>query len=96
MSWCWPAKLLHHRSNRADNAEALRLLDRADRARSRLCARARLEGLHARPGLGLSWCADRDATGAALTQELHTAQALDDNDSDVHRILAGQDARDRP
>src|SRR4029079_13418015 len=34
------------------------------------------------------WCADRDATLRQLAAELETALALDDNDSDVHRILA--------
>ena len=34
------------------------------------------------------WCADRDATFEQVADELQIALALDDNDSDVHRILA--------
>src|SRR5690606_8361017 len=33
------------------------------------------------------WCADRDATWGRVVEELQTALALDENDSDVHRIL---------
>ena len=46
-------KVLHHRSNRADNARALGLARARDRARPGLCACPRLEGLRARPDLGL-------------------------------------------
>ena len=34
------------------------------------------------------WCADRDATFAEIAAALEIALALDDNDADVHRILA--------
>src|SRR6202008_1197172 len=34
------------------------------------------------------WCTDRDYAWNTVTGELQTALALDDNDSDVHRILA--------
>ncbi|MEA2966730.1 MAG: adenylate cyclase, partial [Alphaproteobacteria bacterium] len=34
------------------------------------------------------WCADRDATFQQVAAELDITLALDDNDSDVHRILA--------
>jgi adenylate cyclase len=82
------AKVLHHRSRREDNAEALRLATRAveldpDYAHAhawRACI------------LGQSWvwnwCGDRDATWAEMLGELERALALDDNDADVHRILA--------
>ena len=46
-------KVLHHRSKREDNARALRLLERAIELDPELCPRPRLEGLRARPGLGL-------------------------------------------
>src|SRR6266478_1182825 len=37
---------------------------------------------------GYGWCADRDATFQQVAAEVEIALALDDNDSDVHRILA--------
>jgi adenylate cyclase len=82
------AKVLHHRSAREDNVEAQRLLDRAI-ALDRNYAHA-----HAWKACVLgqtwvyNWCADRDATFQQVAAELEIALALDDNDSDVHRILA--------
>ncbi|HET6469155.1 MAG TPA: adenylate/guanylate cyclase domain-containing protein [Geminicoccaceae bacterium] len=81
-------KVLHHRSTPEDNAEALRLLDRA------LALDPKYAHAHAWRActLGQSWvngwCADKDATWQEVLAELQTALALDDNDSDVHRILA--------
>jgi adenylate cyclase len=82
------AKVLHHRSIREDNAQAQRLLDRA------LVLDPNYAHAHAWKACVLGqtwvheWCADRDATFQQLAAELETALALDDNDSDVHRILA--------
>jgi adenylate cyclase len=82
------AKVLHHRSIREDNAEAQRLLDRA------LALDPNYAHAHAWKGCVLGqewtygWCADRDATFQKVAAELEIALALDDNDSDVHRILA--------
>jgi adenylate cyclase len=82
------AKVLHHRSAREDNVEAQRLLDRAI-ALDRNYAHA-----HAWKACVLgqtwvyNWCADRDAIFQQVAAELEIALALDDNDSDVHRILA--------
>jgi len=82
------AKVLHHRSNRDDNARAQLLLDRA------LELDANYAHAHAWKACVLgqtwvySWCADRDATFQQVASELETALALDDHDSDVHRILA--------
>jgi adenylate cyclase len=81
-------KVLHHRSARADNAEAQRMLDRA------IALDPKYAHAHAWKACVLgqawvhNWCADRDATIDEVGQELQTALALDDNDSDVHRILA--------
>ena len=52
-SACSTGKVLHHRSNREDNARALRLLQRAIELDPELRPCARLEGLRARPDLGL-------------------------------------------
>jgi len=82
------AKVLHHRSVRQDNAEAQRLLDRA------LALDPNYAHAHAWKACVLGqmwvydWCADRDATLQQVGAELETALALDDNDADVHRILA--------
>ncbi|HXN66805.1 MAG TPA: adenylate/guanylate cyclase domain-containing protein [Bradyrhizobium sp.] len=85
------AKVLHHRSMREDNVEAQRLLDRA------LALDPNYAHAHAWKACvlgqtwGYNWCADRDATLQQVGVEAETALALDDNDSDVHRILAALD-----
>ena len=81
-------KLLHHRSNREDNVRAQQLLDRAialdpDYAHAHAWKACVLGQTWTR-----NWCADRSATENAIMAELEAALALDDNDSDVHRILA--------
>jgi len=82
------AKVLHHRSARADNAQAQQLLDRA------LALDPNYAHAHAWKACVLgqtwvyNWCADRDATFEQVRAELETALALDDNDADVHRVFA--------
>jgi adenylate cyclase len=82
------AKVLHHRSTREDNAQAQRLLDRA------LALDPNYAHAHAWKACVLgqtwvyNWCADRDAAFQEVAAELEVTLALDDNDSDVHRILA--------
>jgi adenylate cyclase len=82
------AKVLHHRSDQADNAEAQRLLDRA------LTLDPGYAHAHAWKACVLGqtyangWSTDRDDTLRNLGKELEIALGLDDNDSDVHRILA--------
>jgi adenylate cyclase len=82
------AKVLHHRSTRKDNDEAQRLLDRA------LALDPNYAHAHAWKACVLGqtwvhgWSADRDATFQLVSAELEIALALDDNDADVHRILA--------
>jgi adenylate cyclase len=81
-------KILHHRSNREANAEALTHLNRAieldpDYAHAHawmacVTGQAWLHG----------WCEDKAAFEQRIIDELQTALALDDNDADVHRILA--------
>jgi len=81
-------KVLHHRSKREDNAEALRLLERAivldpgyAHARAwRACVlgQAWIYG----------WLGDPDTVLESAVEELERALALDDSDADIHRILA--------
>jgi adenylate cyclase len=81
-------KILHHRSTPDDNVEAQRLLDRA------IALDPKYAHAHAWKAcvLGQSWvhnwCADREVTWKQVTEEAHVAHTLDDNDSDVHRVLA--------
>jgi adenylate cyclase len=80
-------KRLHHRSNRADNERALQLLDRA------IALDPNYGHAHAWKAcvLGQRWgynWGDRQALETQIVAALETALALDDNDSDVHRILA--------
>jgi adenylate cyclase len=82
------AKVLHHRSTIADNERARTLIDRAvaldpDYAHAHAW-RACILGqawVH-------NWCEDRDAVWNDIMAALDRALALDDNDADVHRILA--------
>ena len=81
-------KLLHHRSTKEDNAAALKMLERAIKLDPKYAhAHAWLACT-----LGQAWvngfCTDRDAAWNRVLEELQTAHALDNNDSDVHRILA--------
>jgi len=82
------AKVLHHRSTREDNAEAQRLLDRA------LALDPNYAHAHAWKACVLGqtwvydWCAEREATLEQVAAELEVALALDDSDTDVHRVLA--------
>ncbi|MGE6783585.1 adenylate/guanylate cyclase domain-containing protein [Ensifer adhaerens] len=82
------AKVLHHRSSAADNAEAQALIDRAvslDPGYAHAHAwRACILG----QAWVYGWCADKEATWAEVNAELERALSLDDNDADVHRILA--------
>ena len=81
-------KVLHHRSTLVDNAAALAMLERA------LALDPKYAHAHAWMACVLGqawvygWCEDRDATFRRVGEKLQIAQALDDNDSDVHRIFA--------
>ena len=81
-------KVLHHRSNREDNARAQQLLDRA------IALDPSYAHAHAWKACVLgqtwvyNWCESREKTEQVILGELQAALALDDNDSDVHRILA--------
>ena len=81
-------KVLHHRSNREANAEALRSLARAIEldpayAHAHAWKACVLGQAHSH-----DWCDDKGALEQVIVEELRIALALDDNDADVHRILA--------
>lgn len=82
------AKVLHHRSTAADNAQAQELISRA------LALDPNYAHAHAWRACILGqcwvngWCGDKDALWGQISAELEQALALDDNDADVHRILA--------
>src|SRR5437588_1088445 len=81
-------KVLHHRSTREANAEAQRMLDRA------IALDPKYAHAHAWKACVMGqtwvndWCEDREGVWKRVGDELEIALALDDNDSDVHRILA--------
>jgi adenylate cyclase len=82
------AKVLHHRSTRKANEQAREMIERAvelDPAYAH--AQAWLACILGQAWV-YSWCEDRDATWQRMLGVLDTALSLDENDADVHRILA--------
>jgi adenylate cyclase len=82
------AKVLHHRSSRATNTEALQLIDRAIELDPRYAHAHAWRACILGQQWAWGWSADRTATEKAIMGELEIALSLDENDSDVHRILA--------
>jgi len=82
------AKVLHHRSSLVDNGEAQKLIDRAIALDPDYAHAHAWRGCILGQAWGYGWCADREATFGQVTSELERALKLDDNDADVHRILA--------
>ena len=83
------AKVLHHKSNQRDNAEASKLLERAveldpDYAHAwawRACVLGQ--------ALTYAWSdLDKQEAFSAVQNDLSKALALDENDADIHRVLA--------
>jgi adenylate cyclase len=81
-------KTLHHRSNRTDNAEALHLIERAIELDPKYAHAHAWRACVLGQAWIYGWRTDREATWNEVVGALQTALALDDNDSDVHRILA--------
>jgi len=82
------AKVLHHRSTREDNAEAMKLIDRAVELDPEYAHAHAWRGCIRGQVWGYGWCEDRDAMLALASESIEKAAALDDNDADVHRLMA--------
>ena len=81
-------KLLHHRSNRDRNPEALEMVDRAIAIDPKYAHAHAWKACILGQAWSYGWMEDADATFEEINRELQIAIALDENDSDVHRILA--------
>jgi adenylate cyclase len=81
-------KILHHRSAREANAEAQRLLDRAIELDPKYAHAHAWKGCVIGQSYVYGWCPDKNRALEQVAQELEIALALDNNDPDVHRVLA--------
>src|ERR671936_545337 len=81
-------KILHHRSAREANVEALRMLNRAIELDPKYAHAHAWKACVIGQSWVYGWCADKELALKQVTQELEIALALDDSDSDVHRVLA--------
>jgi adenylate cyclase len=81
-------KVLHHRGTPEDNAHAQRLLDRAIELDPSYAHAHAWKACVLGQSWARGWCKDRSQIEGAIEGELRKALALDDNDSDVHRVLA--------
>jgi adenylate cyclase len=82
------AKVLHHRARAEDNAEAQKMIERAIELDPNYAHAHAWRGCIVGQAWVYNWCPDRDAAWNTIIEEVGTALGLDDDDSDVHRILA--------
>jgi adenylate cyclase len=82
------AKTLHHRSKREDNAKAQQLIARAIELDPKYAHAHAWKACILGQAWTYSWAEDIPATEQAIESELAVALALDENDSDVQRVLA--------
>ncbi len=82
------AKVLHHRSIREDNAKALELVGRALQLDPEYAHAHAWRGCILGQAWGYGWCENKAKTFAEATAEVDKALSLDENDADVHRLLA--------
>ena len=88
MNACWPARRCTTAATGPDNAEALRLIERAIELDPKYAHAHAWRACVLGQAWIYGWRTDREATWNEVVGALQTALALDDNDSDVHRILA--------
>ncbi len=81
-------KRLHHRSTPDDNIRAQEMMDRAIELDPQYAHAHAWKACALGQSIALGAAEDPAAALKAMQEELSAAQALDDNDSDVHRILA--------
>jgi adenylate cyclase len=81
------AKVHHHRSTREDIAKAQRLIDRAIELDPNYAHAHAWKACIVGQEVTYGWC-DADTGLRTIESEVSRALALDDGDSDVHRILA--------
>jgi adenylate cyclase len=81
-------KMHHHRVTRSDNAAALGFLEQAIALDSDYAHAYAWKACTIGQSVVNGWCAAPDDAFRAATNAVRIALALDDNDSDVHRILA--------
>jgi adenylate cyclase len=82
------AKVLHHRATQSDNARAMNLIERAIALDPKYGHAHAWKACILGQQLGYGWCEDQAAVERAIGREAKIALGLDENDSDVHRILA--------
>ena len=82
------AKLLHHRSSREQNAKAQQLITRATELDPSYAHAHAWRACILGQVFANGWADDNVPLLAEIGRELGVARALNDNDSDVHRILS--------
>ena len=81
-------KRLHHASRREDNDRALALLERAIALDPNYAHAHAWKACTLGQRWAYNWCGDRSQLEPIIVAEIEAALALDDNDSDAHRIMA--------
>ncbi|WP_027245616.1 adenylate/guanylate cyclase domain-containing protein [Leisingera daeponensis] len=82
------AKVLHHRSTAEDNAKAMGLIDRAVELDPEFAHAHAWRGCIRGQAWGYGWCADPEAMLQLALESIQKAASMDDNDADVHRLMA--------
>jgi len=82
------AKVLHHRSNREENEKAQQFIERAIELDPKYAHAHAWKACIIGQQLVNGWCKDPASTRSQIDAELKVALALDENDSDVQRVLA--------